>query len=561
VKGTIGKTFSGKRSWPALGVVLFWLFIVPSAHAIIRLVPPIQEIQVQRGSQGTFLLTIMNDSDEDVPSTFSVHDLDITVEGRPFISETHLDRGCGPWIELETTECIVPAHDSFVLRGKISVPPKAEGGYYALIKGTFVGTTIPISGEKVDIEGSALRLENQAMVALLLTVPSSRNKPELVPDTLLVFPGGRGSSSGIDAAMLSKDAWVVEMPLRNKGNIHTRVTGTVTLWSESGVKVGSAPLLSGQGYLLPGKMRNFRALGESPLPDGYYMMRVALKTTEYFTMTQSFPFAIYKGEVFPGAVTEELARLIRSSAPGFTLKKPFIEKKITPGGSTYLPIQLVNTGNDTLRLFPQKMDWDLDRRGQPTLYAGASDSKRSCRSWIEFVEDELKLPPGRTASFKLKIRSPQDISGSYYAAIVFHPEISTASLPAEFMALRTQLIAVTTVQNCHYQVKLDTIRVKKAYVSDQTVHRFLFQVQNVGNVHCFAAGNMSLEREAAKGVYQQVGRTQEFGDTQTFLLPGNRRSFEIPVPDLESGRYRIIVALNYKESTQPIVEYRTVMIH
>lgn len=529
----------------------------------MQLMPPVQEIEVQRGFKGTFTITINNTGDEDVPCKFSAHDLDITVEGRPFISDSGWARGCGQWIELEPTECIIKAHESLTLQGTIAVPRTAEGGYYALIKGTFVGITIPLSAEEVDMQGSKFGLESQAVVALLFTVPSSRNKLELVPETLFVYPRGEEQKSGEGASLDfgAKKGWKVVMPVRNEGNIHTRVSGQASVWSEGGTRMGSAPFQAGRGYLLPGKGRNLTATGENILSDGYYMLRIVLQTSERSSMSNSFAFAVYEGEVYPGAITDGVAELIRASSPGFSLREPFTQKNITPGGRTYLAIQMKNTVMDTLTLIPRKTEWNLNEMGQPTLSNDSLVQSRSCTPWIEFVENKILLPPGRTKSFKLTINSPQDVSGEYYSAIVFDPDRPRPDLPAEFMASRTQLIAVTTPKGLNYEIEVDSIKVKKESSPDLTLYRFLLRIRNTGNAHCFITGSMSLEKEVAKGVYTRVGKAHDFGDRQTYLLPGGERALEIDIPNMEKGQYRIILAVNYKEETQPVVKYQVVKLN
>ena len=71
---------------------------------------------------------------------------------------------------------------------------------------------------------------------------------------------------------------------------------------------------------------------------------------------------------------------------------------------------------------------------------------------------------------------------------------------------------------------------------------------------------VDLEKEAAKGVYRSVGKAIDFGDRQAYLLPGNIRMFEINIPNLESGIYRTILAVNYKEETQPVVRYQRFIV-
>lgn len=238
-----------------------------------------------------------------------------------------------------------------------------------------------------------------------------------------------------------------------------------------------------------------------------------------------------------------------------------MQKKITSGGSTYLPIQMVNTINDTLILYPRKLEWTLTPIGQPMLGKDNSIQPRSCTEWIEFVEDKVVLPPGRRASVKLKVNAPDNISGEFYTAVVFDEKQQQKDLPAEFMETRTQLIALQTQRGLEYQVKVDSIEIKKETAPDLTLYRFLFKVRNRGNTHCFVAGSMSMEKEVAPGVYKAVGTAKDFGDRQTYLLPDGERIFEIDIPNLESGTYRTILATNYWHEMQPVVKYQKFVLN
>lgn len=555
---------------PAGGRRLSWAVLILSLipltpiQAAMQLMPPVQEIEVQRGYPGTFGITVRNTGDEDVPCRFSAHDMDVTVEGRPFIADSSYARGCGQWIELEPAECIIKPHESLTLQGTVKVPRTAEGSYYALIKGSFVGMTIPMSDEVGEMGGSQLGIESEAMVALILTVPSSRNKPMVVPDTLIVYPRGRSTEEGHDATLDfeagSGNGWTLVMAVRNDGNVHARVTGEASIWNEAGTRVGSAAFRAGKGYVLPGKIRNLTATGDNILGDGYYMLRVALHRGDYSSLSSSMAFAVYEGDVYAGASCERIAELLKASSPGFTLKEPFQQQKITPGGSSYMAVHLISTASDTLRLIPRTLEWNLNDMGQPTLGDELSLQPRSCSGWIEFPEDRITLLPGKRRSLKLKIRSPRDISGEYYSAIVFDPEQDRRDLPAEFMAARTQLLAVTTPAGLDYGVEVDTVRVVRHSTPDLTLYRFMFRVENVGNVHCFASGSMGLEKEVVSGVYEPVGTTWSFGDQQTIILPGGRRVFEVDIPAMEKGNYRVILAVNYGREFQPVMKYQRVEI-
>ncbi|MBD3233001.1 MAG: hypothetical protein GF315_04690 [candidate division Zixibacteria bacterium] len=542
-------------------IALFFCVLIPITRANIQIIPPIQELEVTRGGRETFIITIMNNSDEESPGRYSIHDLDITEEGKPFIADSCLLRGCSNWIELSPQEYSLSPHESLQLKGSVTVPRDAEGGYYGLIKGEFIDVSFPLSGERANMKESQIGLKSQAVVAVLITVPSSRNKAIIVPDTLLVYPHGSRGKSPVITDFGTQKGWEVMMPVRNDGNIHTRVSGLVSIYSEAGARIGSAPFRAGKGYVLPGKTRNLNATGDGILNDGYYMLRIALQTSENRSMTNSFAFAVYEGEVYPGAINDEIAKLIRASSPGFALREPFKEKKVTPGGTTYLPIMLMNTIDDTITLVPRKLEWNLNQVGQPKLGVDESLQTRSCTPWLEFMNEEIVIPPGRRQSFKLKVSTPPDIAGEYYSAISFLDSDLKEDLPDEFMAARTQLIAISSPKDLEYKVEADSIRVKREVAPELTLHRFRFKVRNEGNVHCFVSGGMSFEKEVAVGVYKPYGTAKDFGSRQTYILPGNELPFEIDMPNMDSGTYRIILAVNYAQDTQPIVKYQKVEIN
>lgn len=535
-----------------------------TAQTILRLLPPIQELSIQKGSADNFTITVLNSGDADAEGRFEVFNMDITINGQPVVADSGYSRGCAQWIKLNTKECTIKAHEKFTLNGTLKVPRKAEGGYYAIIRGTFGSTTIPIETQKTKIKKPQIKLESQAMVVLLLTVPSSRNKPIIVPDTLFVLPNGDGNatvtSSTFNQKFNNNNGWKVVLPVRNDGNIHTRVSGKLSFWSESGTHIESAPFAAGKGYILPGKTRNFKAVGKNVLSDGYYLMRIILQTSKHSNMSKNFTFAVYNGKVYPGAMTEKLAELVSASSPGFLLRDPFMQREFTQGGYSYIGIHLKNIINDTLILLPRKMEWNLNNQGIPELSENNSAQSRSCTKWIKLLNEKLIIPPGKSKSLKLKLKSPIDVAGAYYTAIVFDKDKIQKNLPIEFLSNRTQLIALNTHRDLIYKVKIDTIIIKKEKMKKFNTYTFFPQITNIGNIHCYAKGKLSLEKEVAKNIYDPIGEEFEFGDKQTYLLPGNRRTFKIQVANLESGQYRAILVVNYTEDGQPDVKFQRMNI-
>ncbi len=553
--------------------LIFTLILLPFSisFAVMQLIPPIQEIEVQRGRTETFSIVVKNVGDEDVPSRFVAYDMDVSVEGRPDIADstiadsiaadsTLLDslsdllwtRGCGKWITLDQSEAMIKAHESITLTGTITAPMDADGGYYALIKGFFVGSDFESESEQ---DKKTIRLESQAAVVLLVRIPSSRNRAIIYPDTIIVYPmGEKGRDEVFDAG--HETGWSVLLPVRNVGNIHTVVSGAVSFWTASGTKIEAAELKGGKGYVLPGRVRNFRASGTDFLSDGYFMIRISLQNDQGMNVTKSFPFAIVEGDVYPGALSDDLKELLRTATPAFRLKQPFLTREVTPGGSSFMAVQLQSVVEDTALLIPHVTNWKLSEAGGAILTDEDDPDLRSCKSWFEFTEDRFILAPGRNKSFKMRINVPEDVAGEYYAAIVFYRDSTKLDLPDEFLGSRTQLIALATTQGTVSAIEVDSIETQVLRDPSMTLHRFMFTVRNVGNMHCYAHGNLSLEKEVSKGLYDPVGKAREFGNVALYILPGGQRTYAVDVPNLEPGKYRSILAVTYRSGEQPLVNYQ-----
>jgi len=421
-----------------------------------------------------------------------------------------------------------------------------------MIKGIFVTTDFESEDER---DKQQIKLESQAGVVVMVNIPSSRNRALIYPDTILVYPMGKAEESPMFGSG-HETGWSVVLPIKNDGNVHTQVSGSVSFWSAHGTKIESAELEAGKGYVFPGKIRNFTAEGSDFLSDGYFMIRINLRNTMGMNVTKSFPFAIYEGEVYPGALTDELKDLLRTATPTYRLKRPFFTRDVSAGGSSFMAIQLQNIVEDTILIVPRLADWTLTESGGGVLTPPDYVNPRSCKSWLEFTEDEFTVPPGRNKSFKMRVNVPEDAAGEYYAAIVFDIDSTDMNLPEEFMNSRMQMIALATTKGIETSIEVDTIDVEVLRDPSLTVHRFHFKIHNTGNAHCYVQGNMSLEKEISKELYDPVGKIQEFGNPSLYILPDGERSYFVDVPNLEPGKYRSVLAVSYKHGEQPVVKYQ-----
>ncbi|MCB2213421.1 hypothetical protein KQI52_15000 [bacterium] len=527
-------------------LVLFTLILAAGlAQASIVLSPPVQEIPVYRGKQATFTITAINDGDETEAIQFLIKNMDITEEGRPFASDSTYDRGCAEWITLDPREAVVEPMQRVEITGTIDAPRGASGSYYAMF-------LVNVSEQQLDLEdgGAGFKILSQAGTVLMPVVQSGRNEAILNPDTLIVYPNGEEAE--LQNNVLAETAgWEVVLGIRNDGEVHTTAHGDFTLWSSAGVRLETVSLESGQGYILPGRTRNFRASGGGALTDGYYLMSFNLRTREGRTITENLPFSIRENEVFFNETAEGTEALLKAAMPRFRLREKILQRNLSPGGDSYLAINLQNVSTDTINLHPELLEWFIDPAGYSKFSDVEPPHNRSCIDWIEMIDADIVLLPKRSTSVKAKVHTPEDATeGEFYGAITFVPEGVDPELLDKFRSIRTQQIILKGPEEGKVSVSVDSVYIKTHMDGDETVCDFSFLVHNTGTKYCYADGNLVIDKEVAPGVYELFTDLPEFGGRDAVIMPNSDRAFSLSFPGIPPGKYRALVRVVY-DTEQP----------
>lgn len=100
----------------------------------------------------------------------------------------------------------------------------------------------------------------------------------------------------------------------------------------------------------------------------------------------------------------------------FSIGPPRFELKLDAGSETTLLIDVVNHGDEDLRLKAYATDFDLDEDGQPT-YPGGARSAHSCTGWFRFNPQTLKLGVAGTDGVRATARVPKDAAGTFWCAL------------------------------------------------------------------------------------------------------------------------------------------------
>jgi hypothetical protein len=535
--------------WAVL-LLVFQLLSVSPGFGQVSVVPLMQEVTVNRGGKTRFQLQVANRSAAPLALTMHVYDLDISEEGVPWPIREEVPTSCKAWITFTPKAFELAAGQVQVVDGVLEAPTDAVGGYYGFITCEFdMPVEAVVFGEagksKADVE-----VERGVSSTLLVTVRSSKNTVELEPDSLDLFSGKGPQSAKLENSPAANNAgrvWQVVLPVTNSGNVHTKATGEVSIWTENARLVEKAPLSAGRGYLLPAKRRLFRAEGTKALADGLYLVRVQLRTREGKLLQGSFPYSIIGGKSIPGAASDGIRALLEASAPRFSLSAMQLEYKITGGGTRTRGLMLTNHTSDTLSVYPRLTTWTLDDSGKVIIDPPLSEHTRSCASWITVSPNPISLAPQRGASALVTVVAPQEIDGEYYACVTFETSEAGQNLPAELELARSALIMVSSSSKPVYEAAVKSFDYKPV---SPMMRAFVVNVVNTGNVHCYVSGKV----EIYDSEWKQPTEPVTFGGPYDYVLPGKVRGYVVPCPgSLKPGNYEAVVQVECAEQVRPVV--------
>jgi P pilus assembly chaperone PapD len=232
VAGHRGPTRTGAST--CLLLVFLLAAVLPAqAQVAIGVAPVRVELAVGPGQTKTDVLSVENRGDKPLRISVTVADWYLTKEGTP----TFVKRGKSPefsmtdWVEVNPTECEIPARSSQVLRYTISVPPGTpDAGYRTAI----LVESVP------DIP--AVRLATTSYVnARIGVIVYNRvgevpTKAEIVGQEVAPDPANPGRMG-------------VKLTVRNSGLSHFRLSGEVRILDPAGARLQTAPI--GDAVVLP----------------------------------------------------------------------------------------------------------------------------------------------------------------------------------------------------------------------------------------------------------------------------------------------------------------------
>lgn len=288
-----------------------------------------------------------------------------------------------PWISLKEERVRLFEGQTKDYEFRISVPRSAiPGEYYAILMFEPVEPT-PMEDPERPIR---LMMISRIAVPIILNVPGRIYKKQ-----------GKAMETG--AQQIDDGKVEVNSTFKNTGSIHLDVCGSALIKSKDEkrnfakiqLKAFGSSKKSGEGFIMPGNLRDFVGISESPLslPAGEYLVEVSYDYGYKFRKARDE--AIF-------TITKQF-KIDESKTPLFKVDKPIIEFEAKPGVFKTLVLKVTNIDFQPLKVLVQ-----------------------SEKDWARVSPSNFVLKSGESRNLKIIATIPENIESKNQARIVFKPD-------------------------------------------------------------------------------------------------------------------------------------------
>lgn len=388
-----------------LGFV-FSLVLCAPAFAQMAITPIIIETRAHAGGVRTFAVSISNTGKQPLECTVRVSAMAVLAGGLP-VEVEEAPRSCKDWITVKPAKFTLKLKEGKRLVCQVRVPKKTGGGYYAII--SCHGVPQETAGPEAVRPGvgAGIRFTHRVLVPVMLTVPAPRMRAiiEAAKPIINVDKGGR--------------SYTLHLPVRNRGNIHMRMGGTVEVRSEADQLIKKFELAAGRGFILPAHERLFQSKLRVSLPDGAYLAKIRLEAKGAAPMQNAFGFYIKDGRPTVAELTEELKAALMKQSAGFTVTPVQMLVALPAGGNRTRAVELVNLTRKAIQLRASLVEWYRTPGGRDLASAGKPPHGRSGRDWVKLREKQITLRPRSRQRVPVIVSLPKTAEGEAYAAVTF----------------------------------------------------------------------------------------------------------------------------------------------
>ena len=498
-----------------LGLPIFFFVLLVGtglfAQVSFTVSPAILELTVPAGSTREFSLTVFVTSGEKEEAHFRVYATDFRLErdgSIEFFRADTLGRSAAPWIEISPSELVMKPEGRKQIKVKLTIPARALGGYYAAIMVELVPEVPP------EAVMGVVRTWRMASIVELTVTGWQIPREKISISELKVEPPSNDEGLTFTAT------------IENKGNIHVRGEGSLTITTAGGGRLAELPLKEGRGTVFPESRRDFKAVLEKELPPGEYF---ADATFRYGNERARAKISFSVGET----VTEGEG-LARKKEINFSVNPSILEINTPPGSIRTINLIITNEERQPVHFRLYFKDIGIDPEGKIGLLEKAS-TPWSCSDWIELKGAEFDLGPLQRKNVLGLLKIPQDVAGGRYTRLAIEASLAQAKTGEKSATIVPQTTIIVTVGN--ELERKGEISEFQFLPANGGSPEFLATLNNTGNVHLMVKGGIKLT-DWSGGTVAEL----PFSEGEVMVLPGSARNFTTsPAEPLQAGRYQVKV--------------------
>jgi hypothetical protein len=203
------------------------------------------------------------------------------------------------------------------------------------------------------------------------------------------------------------------------------------------------------------------------------------------------------------------------------ISPPDINLKINRGDQYQGEFYLFGSEKESIQVKVYPMDWSLSTSGN-YQFLPMGTIKRSASSWISFYPKNFSLPPKRGQKIGYTIKTPKNVSGSYWAALMAETNPVLGDDPGQvqvMMAGRVVYIIRIDINGSPTGVgKIE--RLKLNWVRESNRVEASLRIKNSGSSMLRFKGKLELKDQQGKAVGVVPFR-------EGYILPDYTREFDL----------------------------------
>lgn len=495
--------------------------------------PIILEIKGYPGGMETGSLGVSNSGRNALRCSIAVFALDVGESGLP-TAVANAPRSCKGWISLQPEAFSLKPGESAKVVLRLRPPKGTEGGYYAMLLCDGAPESPATEDEAGTRVRSGIHFSYRNMVPVLVTIQGGKLTVRILTGKPVFTEAG------------NQKGFLIKTPVFNAGTVHTRVTGSLEIGTETGQPLQTLSFSSGQGLVLPDHARLFPTRDPIDLPDGLYQAQLRLEIgSAKQPQAQKYSFTVDKGlPTLDPMTTNTLSRIAEQSA-GFIIAPRNLSEEVVAGGRRSVSVELTNVSQLAIPVRASVVEWVRMTDGRDRVSSQTLNAARSARGAVGLQQPNSQIRPRGKQRVPILLSLPRGAAGDYYAALTFDRTDRQLDASPEELVRRSVFVLVKAKGTGAFAAAVEQFTATR---QPSGAIALKVQVKNTGTLGFIPEASILIKN--AKG--ENVGRLT-LSEGAFMIQAGASGAFSMGWNQvLEAGKYTANLELRFSPNLPPV---------